>query len=71
MIGLVADIDAGAVRRERHPVRGLDALQRRYRAVAGGIDDVDVVTAAVGGVDAHCFRESGWCGQGKECNTGD
>ena len=69
VVGLVADIDPGTVRREGDAVRGLDAFEPRYHLVGGGIDHVDVVAAAVGGIDTNCICRSRLCGEGKQCET--
>ena len=52
-LGLVGDVDELAVRRAGHAVGGLDALEMADGLVGRGIDDVDVVTAAVGLINAH------------------
>ena len=52
-LGLVGDVDELAVRRAGHAVGGFDALEMADRLVGGRIDDIDVVTAAVGLINAH------------------
>ena len=52
-VGLVADIDPGAVGREGDAVRSLDPFDRLHRLVGGGVDGMDAVARAVGDIDAH------------------